>query len=114
MPAPKAAPKLPARVRIGALDYTVKPWSPMAADNTSAYGMCDRSTCVILIREDLVPQKMAEVLVHEVLHACYHGAGLVIDEGISEERIVLALALQWVQVLRDNPALLSFILEVFP
>ncbi|WP_269929964.1 hypothetical protein [Aminobacter sp. HY435] len=106
--------KMPATVRVGGLDYTIKPWNRMAADNTGAYGMCDRSTLVILIQEGLTPQWEAHVLVHEVLHAAYAAAGMTaIHEHVSEERLVGALSYQLIQVWRDNPDLVAYIEAVF-
>lgn len=104
------APALPKSVRVGALVYTVKTWDPRAADNTMALGICDRETCVILIKSTLVPQKMAEVLWHEVLHACYDGSGLREGEHF-EERTVNALGYTTLQVIKDNPDLLVYLTE---
>ena len=103
----------PARVRVGALDYTVRYWSPQASDNTRAIGLCDRSTCTILIRSGMVPQKEAEVLIHEIFHAAWDGAGLAMEDDHPEERVVNALGYQWLQILRDNPNLFDYVLRVF-
>lgn len=108
-----STPKLPASVRVGALDYAIKPWSQKAADNTRAYGMCDRATLVILIQEDLTPQKQAEVLLHEILHACYDNAGLNMEPTLEEERVVNGMGYQLLQVIRDNPKLMVFLQAVF-
>lgn len=104
------APALPKSVRVGPLVYTIKRWSHMAGDNSEAYGLCDRTTCVILVREDLSPQKAAEVLWHEVLHAAYSGAGLTVGEHF-EERTVNALTYTTLQVIKDNPDLLVYLTE---
>ena len=103
-------PSLPKSVRVGPLVYTIKRWSPMASSNAEAYGICDRTTCVILVREDLSPQKAAETLWHEVLHAAYHGAGLTVGEHF-EERTVNALTFTTLQVIKDNPDLLVYLTE---
>jgi hypothetical protein len=105
---------LPKSVRIGALDYKVKTWSPKAADNTGALGLCDRETCKILLKGTLGPQKMAEVLLHEVVHGCFDGAGLRVDLGPHEENIVNGLGYQLLQVIRDNPKLIAFLQGAFP
>lgn len=101
--------KLPAIVRVGGLDYTIKRWNRQAADNAGAFGMCDRATQVILIQDGLPPQLEAHVVLHEVLHAAYSAAGMnAIPEHISEERLVGALTHQLTQVWRDNPDLVAY------
>lgn len=103
-------PALPKAVRVGPLVYTIKEWGAFAGDNAQAYGLCDRTTCVILVRSDLSPQKQAETLWHEVLHAAYHGAGLTVGEHF-EERTVNALTFTTLQVIKDNPDLLVYLTE---
>lgn len=105
--------RFPENVRVGALDYKVKRWTPQAAENTRALGLCDRDTCTILIKEGMAPQKEAEVLIHEVFHAAWDGAGLNLDEYPSEERTVNGLGYTWLQVLRDNPELFAYVNSVF-
>lgn len=104
----------PSPIRIGGLDYEVKLWERRAADNSNAYGICDRETCVILIAEGLVPQREAEVLLHEVLHAAYDCAGLnAIRADLSEERTVGTLTHQLIAIWRDNPKLVQYMEQVF-
>lgn len=115
LPKPKAPPPArPTSVRIGGLDYTIKSWEKRAADNSGAYGICDRETLVILIVDYLPPQREAEVLLHEVLHGAYDCGGLnAIREGLSEERTVGVLTHQLVAIWRDNPQLVAYLEGVF-
>lgn len=109
----KAKAPLPTSVRVGALDYAVKVWNKQAADNTGAYGLCDRSSCTILVRTDVPEQKVAEVLLHEITHAAYDGLGLNTKQVRDEEEIVNSLGYIHLQVLRDNPHLTAYINGVF-
>lgn len=101
--------ELPHKVRIGAMDYTVEPWSTREASSAGALGMCDANLLIIRIREDMVPMKKAEVLVHEILHGMWDSAGLHCGSDPEEEHVVSALAYQFLQVWRDNPELLAFL-----
>jgi hypothetical protein len=101
---------LPTNVRIGALDYAVVLRQGEYADEL---GSCNPDTLRIFIRDDLHAQKAVEVLIHEILHGCYDGAGLAKGGKLTEERIVDGLGYQIVQVMRDNPDLLKFIGDVF-
>lgn len=106
-------PPYPTTIRVGAMDYTVKPWDPRAAHNTGALGMCDRCSNTILLMTGMVPQKEAEVLLHEVVHAAYDGSGLNTNHERSEEQIVNVLGYMWLQLIRDNPALMEYLQAVF-
>lgn len=102
--------KRPATLRIGGLDYTVKEWNKQAAENAGCWGLCDRTTLTILVCEGLPPQREAEVLLHEVLHAAYDVGGLnAIAEHLSEERLVGVLTYQLIAVWRDNPQLVAYL-----
>lgn len=97
---------LPKSIRVGYRSYRVEPWAAREASATSRWGECDRMNLVIRIRDDLVAQVQAEVLMHEVIHAAYSNAALQKDD--DEERLVEALGNQLTQVWRDNPDLVAF------
>jgi hypothetical protein len=105
---------MPTVVRVCGLDFRVKLWDNKAADNTGAYGLCDKGTLTILIQEDLNVQQEARVLLHEVLHACHMCGGLreapADDE---EERIVDIFTYQLVTVVRDNPQFIKYLQDAF-
>lgn len=99
---------LPKTIRVGALDYAVK-----VDEDLTDLGGCNVDTLAIYLRAGLPVQKTCEVLIHEVLHACYDGASLAKAGKLTEEQVVNGLGYQLVQVMRDNPALLGFVGEVF-
>lgn len=97
---------LPKSIRVGYRDYAVEPWSSVVASANGRLGECDRLNLIIRIRSDLNPMVTAEVLLHEVIHACY-GNG-VLEAEDSEERVTESLANQLAQVWRDNPHFVDF------
>lgn len=99
------AMNLPASIRVGYLDFAVEDWKPSEAHVNGRFGECDRHHMVIRVRADLGPQKKAEVLLHEVLHACYDVGCL---SGDDEEKIVSIFGNQLAQVWRDNPDFVQF------
>lgn len=66
--------------------------------------------CLIQIAPGLMPTHEANTLLHEVLHAVLHaaGVGLLLEE---EEKIVLAMANGLCQVMKDNPDFLPFMMS---
>lgn len=99
---------LPKTIRVGAFDYSVK-----VVEDLPDLGGCNADTLSIYLRPGMPVQKTCEVLIHEILHACFDGASLAKAGRLTEEHVVDALGYQIVQVMRDNPALLAFVGEVF-
>lgn len=106
-------PEMPATVRVGQYDYTIKPWGQRASNNTQAYGMCDRGTQVILIAKGLTVQHEAHVLVHEIFHAAYDTGSLRDGDANHEEFTVAVLSNQWSQIIRDNPDLMAYLEQAY-
>lgn len=110
----RARPMMPATIRVCGTDWTVKPWGQQASHNTEAYGMCDKSTLVILIRADMAIQQEAQVLLHEVFHACWTMGGMrEFNDANDEERVVSIVTYQFLTVIRDNPAFIKYLQEAF-
>lgn len=104
--------KVPRLIKVGPFYYEVKRWKRMPADNSEAWGMCDRATNVILLSEVPGPQKQREVLLHEVLHAIYGTTGLCSKDNVPEEMVVTDMSPALLQVLRDNPDLVDYLVAV--
>ena len=114
---PAPSPTLTARpkaVRIGAFTWAIKDWEARAADNSRAWGMCDKATHTILISGGLKPQREAEVLLHEVFHAIYDVSGMGLMDNMPEEPVVNMLGFHMLQVIRDNPHLMAYLAACFP
>lgn len=99
----------PQRIKVGPLTYRVKLWKKRPADNARNWGLCDRESCTILIHERLSRPRFREVLLHEVMHACYDTSGLTLKDDCPEEMVVNDLSFALLGVLRDNPDLVAFL-----
>jgi len=99
--------ELPSTVRIGYRDFEIIEWSREEADGRKQNGMCDVDEGKLCVCSAMGPQKTAEVLLHEVLHAAWHAGNLAGKE--AEERAVSGLAPQLAQIWRDNPRLVEFV-----
>ena len=95
--------KLPAKVRVGAATYRVINEAPDSGEQ----GETIESSQLIFVRPS-GPDATADTLLHECLHAIWCQARRNKDD---EEEIVSALAPRILSLLRDNPKLVSFLVE---
>src|SRR5688572_7820069 len=98
--------ELPKRLQVGYLTYAVEQWAKSPPDQC---GECDNNWGIIKVDVQYGPQRTAEILLHEVLHAIYRNGA--IEAGDEEERVVTILANQLSQIWRDNPELVTFLSE---
>ncbi len=99
--------KLPATVRVGYQTVTVKKVDPADLSYTHM-GSYQGSTGRISVCRDLGTIQGLNTFIHELLHAVFYTQGLGCEAN-EEERIVNALANGLVQMIRDNPELLSYL-----
>lgn len=97
---------LPRSIKIGPYDYAVvKLDKSDAGRNYGAFASEDQE---IRLRDSFKSKHMlADTLLHEILHGIWFVHGIVARDG--EERIIGQMATGLTQVLRDNPALVSFL-----
>lgn len=73
-------------------------------------GETDYHALLIVVDPDLAPTKLAETILHEVLHTVTSMCGVIDDIGSKEEeRYVARLAPALLDVLRRNPDLVAFL-----
>jgi hypothetical protein len=102
----------PTSIRIGAHDYTVK--LDPEVGYRGANGETYPERLDILIAEGLAATREREVLLHESLHGLWQGTDLRTEEsGLQgyEEQVITALAPVLLDMLRDNPGLVSYLCE---
>ena len=99
---------MPKIVRVGVHPYSIlRKQKGQMGDNL---GDCDGNVLQISVAKRLKKTVAQETLLHEVLHACNYPS-FVGKENISEEDIVNACAPVLLQVIRENPTLVAYLLS---
>ena len=93
--------KLPKSIKVGYADISIIPMQQLEGLSHGIFGHFSVTELSIRIIQDLPVSQIANTLLHEVLHACYHVAGL--EDTDEEERIVTCLANVYLNVMIDNP-----------
>lgn len=100
---------MPTSLRVGYVDYAVEDWPAAQANSSERFAECDRMNLVIRLRTDLPKTMVAQLLLHETLHAAFDMGDL--NGADTEEKIVTVLSLQLSQIVRDNPELVAYLQE---
>lgn len=102
--------RMPRSVVIGHRTWKIRPYPPAKADKAREDGACVYATTTLLVRNhNRSTVQRANTLLHEMEHAIWDEAGLT--AGDSEEKIVSAVSNIRMQVFRDNPDVINWILE---
>lgn len=104
-------PTFPYSLRIGPFTYKVgcDPSSQAVLEEAEAVGLTIPDALEIHLSEELSPDRARATLLHEVVHALADLADLG-DDG-TEEEWASRLGPLLLQVLRDNPHMLAWVLE---
>lgn len=99
--------KIPSKVRIGGVDYSIQYEPNVRTGTTLLYGKIEFGECVITLSDTDGKSHQHQCITfwHEVLHGIAEHANLVLPEG-DEDRIIDTLAKGIYQVLQDNGAAL--------
>ena len=76
-----------------------------------SYGECLPVSKVIRICNNLHPDDMVDVILHEIAHAIWHGMDL--EEHATEERIVHAMAIGLASVMTENKPLRDYLNRLY-
>lgn len=94
--------KIPTKLKIGGLDWTVK-INHDVNHESGTWGSTHHASQTIFLDQDLNEQKMAQVFLHELLHAALDTSGYTAHlHGDEEEKLVRGLEGALYQILRDN------------
>jgi hypothetical protein len=108
----KRMASLPATLRFGPYDYDIERM-PIGwrQEGTELLGQFDDNSNAIRLRHGHPSAQHALVtMLHEIIHGVYRVFGLGKRE--SEERVVDAMATALVQIMRDDPHLVAWMLEI--
>lgn len=98
---------LPKSVRVFGIPYTIEKHDRITVDGQNADGSVTYNTALIEIVDGMPLEVERVVVMHEVLHAMFKAQGQ--NEYRSDENLIEAVAHGVVQVIRDNPLLLSYL-----
>lgn len=101
--------KMPTRIKVGGHVYRVREWDRADARSRNRWGETSHRDLTIDVDEDCPEPRRKEVLLHEVLHCIFNEWN--IDPRDGEEKVVSAMALGLVAVLRDNPKFLRWLVR---
>lgn len=103
--------KLPVKIQIGAIDYTVSEHKDLHThsgdDRRWLNGHILHNTAEIKVEADLAPDMKVAVLWHEALHGILRMAD--VDE--QPEHLIVILGYGLVRLIRDNPELVKLTIE---
>lgn len=103
--------KLPvSEVLIGNARYALRVTDKDALDD-DAFGNITYAQKRIKVADDQDEGQVLDTLLHEILHGIIHGPNLLELERELEEKVVKVLSGGLLQVFRDNPELISWVLE---
>ena len=104
------ADELPETIRVAAYDIKLELKDTEWSDNGNKWGSFSADDQAICITRTIVnPIRFADTLLHEINHTIYWAHG-VKDED-NQERIVGQFSSAWVQIYRDNPWLLKWLIK---
>ena len=98
---------LPAIIKVSVSEYKLIHWDPVDAEAAGCRGECNIFTFEIRVRQDLPDSHFAEILEHEINHACWAAAKL--KSRASEETVVNRLTPIQIAARRDNPEIYAWI-----
>jgi hypothetical protein len=105
-------PRLPATLKVGYKSYEIIPWPLAKVLDDGSVGRHDPNASTIAVAsEGRSTADVAETLIHEILHACFH-VGHVYDDD-DEERTVSITASMLAQIFAENPDLRRYIVEAY-
>ena len=99
--------KLPKKVKISYVDYTILEYLKTEAEAAKELGDCEQEAKIIRMKiADCSRQNQANTLQHEILHAVKYEYDISLK---NEESIVTGFANGLCQVRRDNPEIEEFL-----
>ena len=101
--------KQPNRIRVGYRNYRIEFPEISLELEPEQLGQCDTTSEKILVAGSLTPEKQANVLLHEVLHAIWNEYKILDDNDI-EEKTVTCLANGLCLLIQENPETIKWII----
>jgi hypothetical protein len=100
-------PDFARNIRVGPFSISVETVARDVADLGRFNGGFIAETLRIIIQECFTPQRMREVLLHEIIHAMHDAYGWPAE--MTEENLSMTLPAALIQFQQDNPALFGWL-----
>lgn len=100
-------PAPPSSMRVLHLEFDIEFIDREHMEQLEKYAWCDKNRQKIVIERGLRPRMLADVVIHEILHAIHCATGA--EQELSEEQIAMTFSGPLVCVLRDNPRLFDWL-----
>lgn len=99
------------KVKIGSMEYKIIPVNTINAGQDD--GEFDASQCKILIDKEVmdIPQRLYQVILHEVFHAMTHAYNIDLGDDEDEENRVESLSLATYDFIKNNKTFIRSILK---
>lgn len=98
--------KLPTSVRLGTQDFSVQFVGKVDPKDEDICGQVDVPTNSIRIRKGLPETRVAELILHEVVHAYLSGFEA---EALTEETVAVVLGVRIAEFIVDNPKFIRWV-----
>lgn len=99
------------KIKIGSLTYAVVPMLPEVANATGIYGKINHQAQKIWIQSDISDERAKEVLLHELIHGCFHQWVPDNSPQWTEESITSAIGYGLSTIFKDNPKLKEMLFD---
>lgn len=99
--------KIPKSVKIGYHDYQIVEWTSTEVELSDTWGQCDKNDKIIYICTDTNPKTVADIFIHECLHAIWEYFAL--DDTQDEEKAVSVLSSGLVDMFVSNPKVFAWV-----
>lgn len=94
------------KVKVGYMDFAVRPMTPPLSDAETAVGGCNTDRAEIHIGTMLDARGQASCLIHELIHAMFYVFAIP-KKDLCEEDVCRNLEGAFSSVIRDNPKLVK-------
>lgn len=101
--------KIPKSLKIGYHDYQIVEWGAAEVDLSGSWGQCDKHEKTIYICTDTKPAIVADIFIHECMHAIWDYFNL--EDSEDEEKAVSVLSSGLVDLFVSNPKALQWVTE---
>ena len=98
------------KLLIGGGTYTARWLTEAESQVGRCVGFCRQEGGDIAVSRHVSPADQAMILWHEITHAIFH-TNNISNENLNEEDVCRFLEGPWMQVMRDNPALVDALLK---